>query len=53
VNAYKADDSGKQTVIIQAQDFRLTEILRYLEAGRIVLVILTPGTTAKPKQDRP
>jgi hypothetical protein len=39
VNAYKADDSGKQVVIIQARDFRLPEVLRLLEAGKIVLVV--------------
>jgi hypothetical protein len=47
VNAYKADDSEKPTVIILARDFRLPEVLRHIEAGRIVLVI-----PAKPKQDR-
>jgi hypothetical protein len=39
VNAYKADDSEKQTVIILAEDFRLPEALRHIEAGRIVRVI--------------
>jgi hypothetical protein len=39
VNAYKADDSGKLIVILLAQDFRLPEVLRHIEAGRIVLVI--------------
>jgi hypothetical protein len=51
MNANKANSSGKQTVILQAQDFRLTEVLKHLEAGRIVLVILTPDTKAKPKRD--
>ncbi len=40
MNAYKADDSGKLIVIILACDFRLPEVLRHIEAGRIVLVIL-------------
>jgi hypothetical protein len=40
VNAYKADDSGKVIVIIQAEDFRLSEVLSHIEAGRIVRVIL-------------
>jgi len=40
VNAYTADDSEKETVIIQADEFRLPEVLRQLEAGRIVRVIL-------------
>jgi len=40
VNAYKADDSGKLIVIILARDFRLPEVLRHIEAGRILLVIL-------------
>ena len=39
-------------MILPAQDIRLPEVLRHIEAGRIVLVILTPGTKAKPKQDR-
>jgi hypothetical protein len=39
VNAYKAYDSEKPTVILLAQDFRLPEVLRHIEAGRIVLVI--------------
>jgi hypothetical protein len=39
VNAYTADDSEKPTVIILAQDFRLPEVLRHIEAGRIVRVI--------------
>ena len=34
-------------VILPAQDIRLPEVLRHIEAGRIVLVI-----PAKPKQDR-
>jgi hypothetical protein len=40
VNAYKADDSEKKIVIIEAEDFRLPEVLRHIEAGRIVRVIL-------------
>jgi hypothetical protein len=47
VNAYTADDSEKPTVIIQAQDFRLPEVLRQIEAGRIVRVI--PATQG-PRQ---
>jgi hypothetical protein len=39
VDAYKADDPGKLTVIILARDFRLPEVLRHIEAGKIVLVI--------------
>ena len=39
MNAYKADDPGKLTVILRAQDFRLPEVLRHIEAGRVVLVI--------------
>lgn len=52
MNAYKADDSGKPTVILHAQDVRLTEVLRHIKAGRIVLIILPPDTKANPKQDR-
>ena len=36
---YKADDSEKLIVILLARDFRLPEVLRHIEAGRIVLVI--------------
>ena len=39
MNAYTADDSEKPTVIILARDFRLPEVLRHIEAGRIVRVI--------------
>jgi hypothetical protein len=39
VNAYTADDSQKPTVIVLAQDFRLPEVLKHIEAGRIVRVI--------------
>ena len=46
VNAYKADSTEKETVIIQSQDFRLSEVLRHIEAGRIVLVIPTPRNPA-------
>jgi hypothetical protein len=53
VNAYKAHDpDANALVILPAQEIRLPEVLRHLEAGRIVLVILTPDTKAKPKQDR-
>jgi hypothetical protein len=43
VNAYKADDTERETVIIQAQDFRLPEVLRHIEAGKIVRVIPAPS----------
>jgi hypothetical protein len=39
VNAYKADAAGKVTVIVQPQDFRLPDVLRHIEAGKIVLII--------------
>ena len=39
MDAYKADDPGKLTVIILAREFRLPEVLRHIEAGKIVLVI--------------
>jgi hypothetical protein len=42
VNAYTADDSGTLTVIILAQDFRLPDVLRHIEAGRAVLVVSAP-----------
>jgi len=46
VNAYKAADPEKLTVILLAQDFRLPEVLRHIEARRIVLVI--PATQRPP-----
>jgi hypothetical protein len=39
VDAYTPDGSGTLTVIIPAQDFRLPEVLRHIEAGRIVLAV--------------
>jgi hypothetical protein len=39
VNAYKADDSEKLTVIMLAEEFSLPEVLKHIEAGRIVRVI--------------
>jgi len=46
VNAYKADDTEKETVIMLATDFRLSDVLRHIEAGRIVLVIPAPRNPA-------
>lgn len=40
MNAYKANDPGKPTVIMLAEEFSLPEVLRHIEAGRIVLVVL-------------
>jgi hypothetical protein len=48
VNAYKADDSEKPTVILHVEEFRLPEILRHIEAGRIVLVIPATQRPRKP-----
>jgi hypothetical protein len=45
VNAYTAD-TEKETVIIMATEFRLTDVLAHIEAGRIVLVIPVPGKPA-------
>ena len=46
MKAYKADDSEKLVVILLARDFRLPEVLRHIEAGRIVHVI--PATQRPP-----
>jgi hypothetical protein len=46
VNAYKADETEKETVTIQATDFRLSDVLRHIEAGRIVRVIPAPRNPA-------
>jgi hypothetical protein len=46
VNAYTADDPEKETVIILADDFRLPEVLRHIEDGRIVLVVPAPRNPA-------
>lgn len=39
VNAYTADDPGTLTVIVQPRDFRLPDVLRHIEAGKVVLVM--------------
>ena len=36
---HTADDSGTLTVIVQPRDFRLPNVLRHIEAGKIVLVM--------------
>ena len=61
-----ADPEARPHVTISAKDFRLPEVLRHLEAGRIVFVVFAtsapalaadpdspnPGIKAKPKKDR-
>ncbi len=39
MNAYKADDPGKPVVILRPEEFSLPEVLRHIEAGKIVLVV--------------
>jgi hypothetical protein len=39
VNACTADDPPALTVIVQPRDFRLPDVLRHIEAGKIVLVM--------------
>lgn len=39
MSAYKAYDPRKPVVIIAADQFRLPDVLRHLEAGKVVLVI--------------
>ena len=34
-----ADDSQALTVIVQPRDFRLPDVLRHIEAGKVVLVM--------------
>jgi hypothetical protein len=41
------ETSADALVIVQAQDIRLPELLRHIEAGKVVIVI-----KAKPEQDR-
>ena len=54
MNAYKAHDpDASALVILLPRRITLPEVLRHIEAGKIVLVMLTPGTKAQPKQDRP
>ena len=43
MNADKADKPEKPTVIILAQDFRLPDVLRHIEAGKVVLVVPRPA----------
>jgi hypothetical protein len=52
VASHEMTEHEDAQVILPAQDIRLPEVLRHIEAGRVVLVILTPGTKPKPKQDR-
>jgi hypothetical protein len=47
VNAYTADDSEKETVIMPATDFRLAEVLRHIESGRIVRIVPIPRNPAE------
>jgi hypothetical protein len=46
VDAYKADNTKKETVIMLDTDFRLAEVLRHIEAGKIVRVIPAPRNPA-------
>jgi hypothetical protein len=46
VNAYKADNTEKETVIMLATEFRLSKVLEHIEAGRIVHVIPAPRNPA-------
>lgn len=41
-----ADDSGKMIVIVQPRDFRLPDVLRHIEAGKVVLVMPQPDGPA-------
>jgi len=40
-------------VILPARHITLPEILRHIEAGKVVLIILTPAIEAPPKQGNP
>jgi hypothetical protein len=46
VNAYKADDTEKETVIMLTTDFRLSDVLAHIEAGKIVRIIPAPRNPA-------
>ena len=46
MNAYKADDSEKETVIMLATEFRLSDVLTHIEAGKIVRIIPAPRNPA-------
>jgi hypothetical protein len=47
VNACPGDDSEEEeTVVIAAAEFRLPDVLRHIEAGKIVRVIPAPRTPA-------
>lgn len=39
VNADTADDTPTVTVIVPPHDFRLPDVLRHIEAGKVVLVM--------------
>jgi hypothetical protein len=46
VNAYKADGTEKETVIMLAKEFRLSDVLTHIEAGKIVRIIPAPRKPA-------
>ena len=46
MNAYKADDTEKETVIMLATEFRLSDVLSHIEAGKIVHIIPAPRNPA-------
>jgi hypothetical protein len=46
VNAYTADDPEKETVIMLATEFRLSDVLMHIEAGKIVRFIPAPRNPA-------
>jgi hypothetical protein len=47
VNAYKADDTEKETVIMLATEFRLADVLTHIESGKIVRIIPAPRKPAE------
>ena len=47
MNAYKADDSEKETVIMLTTEFKLADVLAHIEAGKIVRVIPAPRNPAE------
>ncbi|NRQ30659.1 hypothetical protein HII36_02225 [Nonomuraea sp. NN258] len=48
VNAYTTDDQGRVIVILRPEDCSLPDLLRHIEAGRIVRVVSTSQPGEQP-----
>jgi hypothetical protein len=44
-----SEDPARVLMFLPARDIRLTEVLRHLEAGKIVIIIPRPASRANPR----